>query len=166
MREAIDRIPGLIQDIYAIVEKLEDLFPGRRFTPDGHLVGSIGEVLAAHRYGLELLPASAEGHDATTADGRLVQIKATQSKSIALRSEPDLLVVLRIKQDGRATEIYNGPGKPVWDACGKMQKNGQRAISVNKLSKVMDQQEGNGVERLPSLFERETALQGTGRKSQ
>jgi hypothetical protein len=32
---------GLLREIYAIVEKLEALHPGRSFKPDGHLVGAI-----------------------------------------------------------------------------------------------------------------------------
>ncbi len=45
--KSILEIPSLVQELYSIVDRLEELFPGRRFTPDGHLVGSIGEVLAA-----------------------------------------------------------------------------------------------------------------------
>ena len=45
--KSVLEIPSLVQDLYSIVDRLEELFPGRRFTPDGHLVGSIGEVLAA-----------------------------------------------------------------------------------------------------------------------
>ena len=52
----------------------------RHFTPDGHLVGSIGEVLVASYYGLELLPASSQTHDAKSDSGKMVQIKATQVK--------------------------------------------------------------------------------------
>lgn len=63
-RSAIDLVPELVRDLYKLVHRLEGLFPGRRFTLDGHLVGSLGEVMAAQRYALELLPASAEGHDA------------------------------------------------------------------------------------------------------
>ena len=37
----------LLASLYRIVHRLEVLFPGRKFTPDGHLVGSIGEVIAA-----------------------------------------------------------------------------------------------------------------------
>jgi len=35
-----------IQELYSIVNELEDTFSGRKFTLDGHLVGSIGEVLS------------------------------------------------------------------------------------------------------------------------
>jgi len=121
------------------VGELEGLFPGRKFTPDGHLVGSIGEVLAAHLYDLELLPASAERHDAKAPDGRLVQIKATQAKSVGLRSEPDHLIVLKLNQDGSTNEVYNGPGAPAWHQAGKMQKNGQRSIGLSRLRLIMQQ---------------------------
>ena len=135
--EKINKIPTLIKELYSIVHKLETLFPGRKFTPDGHLVGSIGEVLAASRYGLELLTASSEIHDAKTPDGKFVQIKATQVKSVALRSKPEHLLVLKILPDGISEEIYNGPGKLAWEHCGKMQKNGQRSITLFKLKKLM-----------------------------
>ena len=151
MREsdtAVD-VARLVRELYAIVRQLEALFPGRRFTPDGHLVGSIGEVLAARRYGLRLLPQSTEGHDAEAAGGRLVQIKATQRRSIGLRSSPDHLIVLRLHPDGGVTEIFNGPGGPVWEQSGRMQKNGQRAIGLSKLEAIMERIPP--VERLPQV---------------
>lgn len=136
---SIDQIPAKICQLYEIVEELEELFPGRHFTPDGHLVGSIGEVLAAYHYDLELLPASAVAHDARTKDGKLVQIKATQRNSIGIRAEPEYLLVLRILKHGKSEEIFNGPGKLAWDSAGKMQSNGQRSISCSKLLALMDQ---------------------------
>ncbi|MBZ0173452.1 MAG: hypothetical protein K8E66_13795, partial [Phycisphaerales bacterium] len=81
-------------------------------------------MLAAHRYGLELLPASAENHDATAHDGRLVQIKATRRRSVSLYGEPQHLIVLALAEDGSAREIYNGPGAMPWESAGRMQKNG------------------------------------------
>ena len=131
-------IPGLVRQIYAIVEELERLFPGRRFTPDGHLVGSIGEVLAAHRYGLTLLPSSSEAHDALSKSGIKVQVKATQGKTVAMRSEPDHLIVLKILEDGSDQEIYNGPGAAPWLEAGKLQRNGQRPISLTRLRSLME----------------------------
>lgn len=46
-----------IKALYAISQELEQLFPGRHYTPDGHLIGSIGESLAASCYGLALFTA-------------------------------------------------------------------------------------------------------------
>ena len=144
-----EKLPAIVRNLYSLVESLEGLFPGRHFTPDGHLVGSIGEVLAAHHYGLELLPASAQTHDATAPDGRLVQFKATQVKSIGIREQPKHLLVMKINRNGSFIEIYNGPGDIAWVACGKMQKNGQRGISTKKLAELMN--EVPEKERLPRV---------------
>ena len=136
-RHPVDEVPALVGQLYELVAQFELLFPGRRFTPDGHLVGSIGEVIAAHRYGLQLLPHSHQGHDARTPSGVLVEIKATQGSSVALREQPVHLIVLHLGKTGEAAEVYNGPGAPVWESAGAMQKNGQRPISLSKLRKLM-----------------------------
>ena len=126
-----------VKRIYAITAELEALYPGRHFTPDGHMVGSIGEVLVADHYGLTLLPNSTETHDAVSSDGRRIQIKTTQINRIAISSEPDYLIVIRITDCGKWEEIYNGPGHLVWNNAGKMQKNGQRPITLAKLQSLM-----------------------------
>lgn len=136
--KGIRRIPELMGDLYNIVDELERLFPGRHFTPDGHLVGSLGEVWAAHLYGLELATASAERHDGAAPDGRRVQVKATQGKSIGVSSEPDYLLVLKLNRGVEPEEVYNGPGAVPWSQAGKLQKNGQRRLSLEKLRRLMD----------------------------
>jgi len=50
IKEAKDKFTQLI----SIVHYLENTFTGRHFTLGGHLVGSIGEVLAAYYYGIDL----------------------------------------------------------------------------------------------------------------
>jgi hypothetical protein len=62
-------LPEPVAKIYEAVAELEARYPGRKFTPDGHLVGSIGEVIAAEALGLTLHPASYPGHDAFDANG-------------------------------------------------------------------------------------------------
>lgn len=125
-----------VNPLLGIVRELELLYPDRKFTLDGHLVGSIGEVLAAEKYNLSLLPSSSETHDAVDQSGRLIQIKTTQINSIALSSEPDFLLVQKLQTDGTTEEIYFGPGKIIWDNCSKMQKNGQRRISLSSIKKL------------------------------
>ena len=122
-----------IRELYRITAELEEKYPGRRFTPDGHLVGSIGEVYAAEKYGLSLLEASNEKHDARSGDGRLVQIKITQTDRVSIYSEPDYLIVMKMEKDGTIEEVYNGKGEVPWENAGKVQKNGQRSISIKKL---------------------------------
>lgn len=142
-----EQVASLVKRLYEIVGELGTLFPGRKFTPDGHLVGSIGEVLAATRYQLELLPASAKTHDARDSAGRWVQIKATQGSSVGISSEPDFLLVLKLNKDGQIEEVYNGPGKPAWEATGKGSRTGQRPISLRKLKTLM--QSVSSSERVP-----------------
>jgi hypothetical protein len=77
MINAIAQVPAIVERLYDLVGELERAFPGRPFTPDGHLVGSLGEVLASHHYGLILLPCSSPCHDATAPNGTRVQVKAT-----------------------------------------------------------------------------------------
>lgn len=59
-------LPAPVAAIYRAVAELEALHPGRKFTPDGHLVGSIGEVVAAEALGLTLHPASYPGMTRST----------------------------------------------------------------------------------------------------
>jgi hypothetical protein len=134
----IDQVPKLIQELYQTVETLRELFPDRPFTLDGHLVGSLGEVIAAYKYRLKLLTPSAEGHDAETADGKQVEIKITQGNRVAFRSEPEYLIVLKLLKDGSTREIYNGPGQVPWSQAGKIQKNGQRPITLSNLRALMN----------------------------
>jgi hypothetical protein len=138
MSEAIATISGVVKRLYDLVAELERSFPGRPFTPDGHLVGSLGEVLASHYYGLELLPCSTECHDAQTKDGLLVQVKATQGDRVALRAQPDHLLVIQLQKDGTIVEIYNGPGSIAWSHVGKQQKNGQSPIGISALRRLMN----------------------------
>jgi len=132
------RFPELLRAIYDSVDALEAMFPGRHFTPDGHLVGSLGEALAAYHYGIELSGASTQCHDGTCG-GKSVQVKATQGDRIALSSEPEHLLVLRLLRDGNFVEEYNGPGSLVWSLVSHKPrpKNGQYQVSLSTLRRIM-----------------------------
>ena len=102
-------------------------------------------------YDLELLSPSYETHDAKSRLGKLVQINATQRRSVSLSSKPSHLLVLKLENTGHAHEIYNGPGALAWKAAGRMQKNGQRPISLAKLTRLMD--EVDPAQRIPRARE-------------
>lgn len=125
-------LPSQVAAIYRAVDELEALYPGRKFTPDGHLVGSIGEVVAAEALGLTLHPSSYPVHDAFDANGD-VQIKMTAGKSVSMYDCCSRLVVLRVVSHAEAEIVYDGPGQPAWDSAGKKSKNGQRSISISRL---------------------------------
>lgn len=132
------RFPEIIIELYRLTEELENMFPGRHFTPDGHLVGSIGEALAAYHYGVELLTASSKGQDATW-QGCSVEIKATRGDRVALRHRPERLLVLKLHADGTWSQVYNGLGDAVWDLfAGKtLPVNGQHSVQIKKLQELM-----------------------------
>jgi len=129
------KFESLVKSIYSTVTELEEMFPGRHFTPDGHMVGSLGECLVADAYNLTLMPASNAGYDAVSLCGEKVEIKATQSKSVAFRSCPDHTIVIKINRDGTFDEYFNGPGQTIWNQFKdkKLPSNGQYQISLNRL---------------------------------
>ena len=135
-------IQRLVPELFRVIAELEAATPGRHFTPDGHLIRSIGEVTAADRYGLTLTTASTKGIDAHDSEGRPVEIKCTgKNKGVALRGyEPsaERFIALQINRDGSAVEVYDGPAAPVWApyAHKAMPDNGQRTISLNKLREL------------------------------
>lgn len=128
-------LPKPVAQIYKAVAALEALYPNRKFTPDGHLVGSIGEVIAAEALGLTLRPMSRSGHDAYDINGD-VQIKLTARSRVAMYGTCDRLVVLRVMSPEEAEIVYDGPGRPIWEKAGKEGKNGQRVVSLACLRAV------------------------------
>ena len=141
------QVRTLLDQLYSAATSLEELFAGRKFTLDGHLVGSIGEVIAAYMFDLNLFRGSNKGHDATTRDGCNVEVKLTQSRSIAIRHQPDHLIVLFRNKQGPTKVIFNGPGNIAWEQAGSMQSNGQRSISLTRLC-ALDKQIVE-IDRLP-----------------
>ena len=132
------RFPELICELYQITAQLEEMFPGRPFTLDGHMVGSLAECFAQYYYDLNLYPCSNPGHDAHTKDCK-VEIKATQGDRVSLRSCPEQLLVFRLRKDGSFDEVYNGPGSPVWALFleRKRPSNGQFQVGLKKLHQLM-----------------------------
>ena len=130
-----------IKQLWKIVDELEENFKKdfplsakRKFTLDGHLVGSIGDMYAAKEYGLELLGQEEPKHDAKTKDGKLYQIKTTQRDKIEIREMPDHLIVLKLNQPNANFEkVYNGDGATVWNIVGKPNKRNVYTIQLNKL---------------------------------
>lgn len=110
-------IPEALRSLYAARRILAKAFPAHTFTIDGKIVGDIGEAIASAAFGLTKLRANTKDHDMQTADGRLVQVKATQiapaHRGVGLgriKRSFDLLLVLEFDETGRYDVLYNGPG--------------------------------------------------------
>ena len=134
-KEKMEFIRERFRKIIGIVDELEEEFPGRHFTLDGHLVGSIGEVMAACYYGIELYTASAQKHDGIVG-GREVQIKITQQDDIIISDKPDYLLVLYLTRSGDIYEVYNGKGETPWETASKKDSHNNRHMRINKLMEL------------------------------
>ena len=134
-QEKIESVKDKIQNLITIVAELERDFPDRHFPLDGHLIGSIGEVMAAYYYGIELNISSSKIHDGKV-DSRNVQIKITQQDTILISHKPDYLIALYLNKNGTIYEIYNGPGELPWESASKPDSHNYRHMRVNKLLKL------------------------------
>jgi len=155
------RAAALIRELYAVQQRLREAFPKRRFPLDGKLVGDLGEVIAAERYGLELLgDVSKKGHDATRVDTNglvlRVEVKATQAdtpgadiafSSTVLDDPPDEFIVLVIRHDGSAEEAYNGPASPILDELKRKAapEGKQKKLSLVAIRRIAATVAGEGV---------------------
>jgi len=116
---------------------------GRPISPDGHLVGGLGEIMAAAEYDLVLAAPSTGGYDASLASDEdvKVEIKATTRTSVTLSGESpgaDRLVALQIDRDtATPTFFYWGPAEPAWVYAKERgsELSGQWTISLNILRK-------------------------------
>lgn len=137
-RQSASDVRDAIRCIFQSCRKLSQL-TGRPFSPDGHLVGRLGEVIARDRLNLSLEHPSTAGYDAVDKQGRCVEIKATTRNAVSLSAsgtKAQRLVVVQISNDGEAEIVYDGPATLAWDAAGEPQKNGQRSISLSKLKEL------------------------------
>ena len=133
-----NELQKIIIELWGIVERLENNYreDDKKFTIDGHLLGSIGEVYAKEKFKLKLLKNSEKTHDAEDElTKEKYQIKITQRNKVGLRNEPDNLIVIQIDKTGMPKIIYKGIGKPVWDLI-KGKKAEQKFISLTQLGKI------------------------------
>ena len=115
--------------IFQGIEQLKGAFPNRVFTIDGRLVGDVGEVIAELEYDVILHTVSQPKHDAVTSDGRNVQIKATFKDSLTFKTIPDYYLGFKLYPDGRHDEVFNGPGRLIFDRYV-----GRKGVGVSLLS--------------------------------
>ena len=132
--EKIDGVKSIIHVIYSSMHALRIFAPEYRWKGIGNVLGDYGECVAIASYNLTKAPSGTEGHDAITSDGKTVAIKANHSsKTIGLRGEADLLLVLHVEEDGGWYQMYYGPFMPVRNASTFSKRDNKYAITVKKL---------------------------------
>ena len=140
----INQLKEAIKDLYRSVEKMSSAFPQRKFTPDGRMIGDIGEAIASLKFGVVLDEKSQKDWDGYRIDKkgnkRMVQIKTTQKVETYLKKPPrdgDLLV-FKIKRDGEYELCYDGPALKVWNSLShrKADVTGAKMIDLKKLKEI------------------------------
>ncbi len=134
-----------VKNIFNSCRNLSKLSGGvRKFTPDGRMVGDIGEVIASVFYRVNLHNVGRHDWDGVY-NSKNVQIKATGGDSTYLREPPKdgfadgLLMVFKIdRESGKYELIYNGDIQRVWDALNSINtdRTGSKMISLNRLRKL------------------------------
>ena len=122
-------IKQALEKIFAGISDLRIAFPHKEFTIDGRLVGDIGEVIAALEYDVMLYENLRAGYDGETSDGRKVQIKATFKDSLTFKTIPDYYLGFKLFHDGRHEEIFNGPGRVIYQRYSHRKGIGEVLLS-------------------------------------
>ena len=126
-----------IAAIYEIANELGREFNISKCTPDGHLLGAIGQIAAKIAFDLQFGSEKTE-HNCTWSDQNKiinVQVRCTGRGSVAIRKEPEYLIALEVSETGKIYLLYNGPGKYVWERI-KHQKRSQKYASRNQLTEA------------------------------
>lgn len=134
-----------VKNVFDACQSLSKTSGGMRpFTPDGKMVGDIGEVIAGSFYEVELDKIGRRAWDGTYC-GRNVQIKATGGNSTYLKKPPkessakDLLMVFYIsRENGEYELVYNGDIQKVWNDLKnkKIDSTGAKTISLDRLREL------------------------------
>lgn len=143
-----EAIRHILATVFSAQNALRELAPEYRWTGLGNLLGDYGEFVAIDHYGLTKAGAGASGFDATTPDGRTVQIKANHaSQTIGIRGEADLLLVVRVEADGSWEELFYGDFHAALSLASWSSRDSKHSISVKALRSLgqrIQEAEGRG----------------------
>ncbi len=139
MTETESKLRDAVKALQTARKRLHADFPEWNFTLDGNLVGDIGEAYAKAHFSLEKIDGNSKAHDFKAPDGRCVQVKMTQKKTLGLGlSDPsfDYFIALYLGEDGDIHVIYNGKGSRVYERPGQSPR---KSIPVRKLKELDEQ---------------------------
>lgn len=132
--EAIRHVMGTILNSQKI---LKTLAPEYKWAGLGNLLGDYGECIAVDHYNMTKAPAGTSGYDAITNEGKTVQVKTNNAaKQIGFRGDADLLLVLKVDEDGSWNELFYGDFEAVKSISTYSSRDNKHMISVSKLSKI------------------------------
>jgi hypothetical protein len=138
----INAVRHIIATVFSAQNALRELAPEYKWAGMGNLLGDYGEFVCMEHYGLAKAPAGANGYDATTADGKTVQIKTNHAaSSIGFRGDADLMLVIHVQADGGFEELYYGDFQMVKESSRYSARDNKQSISISKLPKLREAQD-------------------------
>ena len=136
---SINAIKHIIATVFSAQNALRELAPDFKWAGMGNLLGDYGEYVCIENYHLTKAPAGSNGFDATTEDGRTVQIKTNHAaSSIGFRGDADLMLVIYVADDGEFEELYFGDFNKVKDNSSYSARDNKQSITISKLKKLRD----------------------------
>jgi hypothetical protein len=135
----IEALKGVMASLFASQRTLKALAPEFKWAGLGNLLGDYGEFIAISAYGLSKAPAGANGYDAITNGGKTVQIKANYAANqIGFRGEADLLLCIKVKENGEWEEIYFGCFSEVKNRSRYSARDNKHMIAVSVLKSLAE----------------------------
>lgn len=111
-----------IKELLQIIKNLKEKYSvyNKKFSLDGKLVGDIGEVLCAEKFGLQLYSDNTTIYDGIQiSTGRKVQIKSSFRNycyfPFGEDKIPDYFLAVNILEDGELEILYNGTGRFLYE---------------------------------------------------
>lgn len=146
MKKAMDKkeFTSAVREVFDACRRLSVLSGNNRpFTPDGRMVGDIGEVMAGSFYEVELDKIGRRDWDGIYR-GRKVQIKTTGGTDTYLKRPEEgfgsgLLMVFWInRENGECRIVYNGDVQRVWGEIKNLRpdRTGAKMISLDRLKQL------------------------------
>lgn len=136
-QDRIKAVQYILATIFAAQKALQTLAPEFKWAGLGNLLGSFGELVAIDYYGLTKAPSGADGYDALTKDNKTVQIKTNYSaKQIGFRGNADLMLVIKVTEDGDWEEVYYGDFKLVKEKSRYAARDNKHMIAISKLHTI------------------------------
>jgi len=89
-------------------------------------------------YDINLYEVQQADHDGETSDGRKVQVKATFKDSLTFKTIPDYYLGFKLYKNGRYEEIFNGPGRRIYERYQNRKGIGKTLLSfpINELKRL------------------------------
>ena len=138
MTEKIHAIKHILATIFAAQNALRSLAPEFKWSGLGNLLGDYGEYSAINNYGLIKAPSNCKDFDATTKEGKSVQIKSfnTGTNIKFKASEVDLLLVIKINDDSTVETIYFDAFEKIKPYAKFSAYSRRYQISISKLKEL------------------------------